>query len=184
MSMPTEPLTAFTGKVDVGQGNRTALSLLVAGELGVPSDAVRLVMGDTDLCPYDRGTFGSRSMVDAGPLLRAAAAAARQLLERHPLERGDQRVELASGDIDAPAATVPPPIRHGGVAIVTGSAGYPSDITRPGALHGRALKPPTTGARLRSANLDAARAVAGVTVVEDGAFIGAAGGDGNHWTRP
>ncbi len=64
-------VTAFTGKVDVGQGNRTALSLLVAAELGVPVEAVRLVMGDTDLCPYDRGTFGSRSMADAGPLLRA-----------------------------------------------------------------------------------------------------------------
>ena len=66
-------MTAFTGKVDVGQGNRTALSLLVAAELGAPVDAVSLVMGDTDLCPYDRGTFGSRSM--AG---RRTAAAGRR----------------------------------------------------------------------------------------------------------
>ena len=62
-----------------GQDNRTALSMLVADELRVPLSAVRLVMGDTDLCPYDVGTFGSRSMPDAGELLRRAAAGARAL---------------------------------------------------------------------------------------------------------
>ena len=98
-------MTAFTGKVDVGQGNRTALSLLVAAELGVRVDAVRLVMGDTDLCPYDRGTFGSRSMADAGPLLRAAAAAARRSLDVRPLEPGERRVELAASDVLAPSPT-------------------------------------------------------------------------------
>ena len=75
-------VTAFTGKVDVGQDNRTALSVIVADELRVPLAAVRLVMGDTDLCPHDRGTFGSRSMRDAGPHLRRAAAGARSALVR------------------------------------------------------------------------------------------------------
>ena len=75
-------VTAFTGKVDVGQDNRTALSVLVADELRVPLSAVRLVMGDTDLCPYDEGTFGSRSMPDAGKLLRRAAVGARATLVR------------------------------------------------------------------------------------------------------
>jgi isoquinoline 1-oxidoreductase len=73
-------VTAFTGKVDVGQDNRTALSVLVADALRVPLSAVRLVMGDTDLCPYDEGTFGSRSMPDAGTLLRRAAVGARATL--------------------------------------------------------------------------------------------------------
>jgi len=75
-------VTAFTGKVDVGQDNRTALSLLIAEELRVPLDAVELVMGDTDLCPYDVGTFGSRSTPDAGEVLRHAAAAGRERLLR------------------------------------------------------------------------------------------------------
>jgi isoquinoline 1-oxidoreductase len=75
-------VTAFTGKVDVGQDNRTALSILVADALRVPLSAVRLVMGDTDLCPYDEGTFGSRSMPDAGALLRRAAVGARATLVR------------------------------------------------------------------------------------------------------
>lgn len=73
-------VTAFSGKVDVGQDNRTALSLRVAEELRVPLRAVRLVMGDTDLCPFDVGTFGSRSMPDAAEHLRRTAASARDCL--------------------------------------------------------------------------------------------------------
>jgi isoquinoline 1-oxidoreductase len=130
-------VTAFTGKVDVGQGNRTALSLLVAAELGVPVETVRLVMGDTDLCPYDRGTFGSRSIPDAAPLLRAAAAAARRSLAARPLEPGERRVELATGGI-TDARQAPPATRKGGLEIVTGSAVFPSDVTRPGLVHGSA----------------------------------------------
>ena len=73
-------ITAFTGKVEAGQGTRTALALLVAEELAVPADSVRLVMANTDTSPYDLGTFGSRSMPYAAPPLRAAAAAARDWL--------------------------------------------------------------------------------------------------------
>ena len=73
-------VTAFTGKVDMGQDNQTALRLLVAEELAVDPAGVRLVQGDTDLCPYDQGTFGSRSMPDAGQALRRAAAGAKEVL--------------------------------------------------------------------------------------------------------
>ena len=73
-------VTAFTGKVEAGQGTRTALALLVAEELAIPAESVRLVMADTDISPYDLGTFGSRSMPYAAPPLRAAAAAARDWL--------------------------------------------------------------------------------------------------------
>ena len=73
-------MTAFTGKVYIGQDNRTALSLRVAEELRVSPAAVRLVMGDTDICPFDMGTFGSRSMPDAAEHLRQAAASAREFL--------------------------------------------------------------------------------------------------------
>ncbi len=73
-------VTAFTGKVEAGQGTRTALALLVAEELAVQPGAVALTMADTDVSPFDLGTFGSRSMPHAAPPLRAAAAAARRLL--------------------------------------------------------------------------------------------------------
>ena len=78
-------VSAFTGQVDVGQENRTVLALLVAEELRVPFEAVQLVMGDTDVCAFDLGTFGSRSMPGAGDNLRAAAAAARSILECAPM---------------------------------------------------------------------------------------------------
>ena len=77
---PSGAVTAFTGKVDVGQDNRAAFRLLVAEELAVDPGSVRVVQGDTDLCPSDAGTFGSRSLPDAGEWLRRAAAGARQAL--------------------------------------------------------------------------------------------------------
>jgi isoquinoline 1-oxidoreductase len=80
-------VTAFTGKVEAGQGTRTALGLLVAEELAVPAASVRVVMGNTDVSPFDLGTFGSRSMPLAAPPLRAAAAAARRLLRAAAAER-------------------------------------------------------------------------------------------------
>ncbi len=80
---PDGTVRPFTGKAEVGQGTRAALSLAVAEELHVPLERVDLVMADTDVCPYDIGTFGSRSMADAAPALRTVAAGARvALLER------------------------------------------------------------------------------------------------------
>jgi nicotinate dehydrogenase subunit B len=80
-------VTAFTGKVEAGQGTRTALGLLVAEELAVPPASVRVVMGHTDVSPFDWGTFGSRSMPFAAPPLRAAAAAAREALRAAAAEK-------------------------------------------------------------------------------------------------
>ena len=73
-------VTVFTGKVEVGQNTRTSLTQAVADELHVPIESVHLVMGDTDLTPFDMGTFGSRSTPTMAPQLRKAAAAAREML--------------------------------------------------------------------------------------------------------
>jgi len=73
-------VTIYTGKAEVGQNIRTSLAQIVAEELNVPMDAIEMVMGDTDLTPYDMGTFGSRSIPYMGPQLRKAAATARELL--------------------------------------------------------------------------------------------------------
>ena len=92
---------AFTGKVEVGQGTRTALSLIVAEELRLPLSAVELTMGDTDVCPWDMGTFGSRSMPDAAQHLRTTGAAARALLGRLAASRlgvPATEVELVEGE--------------------------------------------------------------------------------------
>src|SRR5689334_5629984 len=73
-------VTVFTGKVEFGQNIRTSLTQAVADELHVPVSAVQLVMGDTDIVPFDMGTFGSRTTPTMAPQLRRAAAAAREML--------------------------------------------------------------------------------------------------------
>jgi len=73
-------ITAFTGKVEVGQNIRTSLTQAVAEELKVSVDSIRLVMGDTQLVPFDMGTFGSRTTPVMNLQLRRVAAAARDTL--------------------------------------------------------------------------------------------------------
>jgi isoquinoline 1-oxidoreductase len=172
-------VTAFTGKVDVGQDNRTGLSILVAEELCVPLTSVRLVMGDTDLCPADMGTFGSRSTPDAGAVLQAAAAAARRFLDEG-IERGARRVKIVT-DLpplgqDAREARTSPG-RVGAADIVTGARGYTSDVDLPGMLHGARLRPPAIGASLRSVDVESAERIPGVTVVRDGELVAVAAED-------
>jgi nicotinate dehydrogenase subunit B len=73
-------ITVLTGKVEFGQNTRTSLTQAVADELNVPVSSVRVVMGDTELVPFDMGTFGSLSTPRMAPQLRKAAAAAREML--------------------------------------------------------------------------------------------------------
>ncbi|MCL2878264.1 MAG: molybdopterin-dependent oxidoreductase [Acidobacteria bacterium] len=73
-------ITVFSGKIEQGQGNTTALAQMAAEELGVSLESITMVMGDTALCPYDMGTFGSMSIRIYGASLRNAAAEARTIL--------------------------------------------------------------------------------------------------------
>ena len=73
-------VTVYTGKVEMGQNIRTSLAQQVAEELRSPVESIHLVMGDTALTPYDRGTFGSLSTPTMGPQLRKVAAVAREAL--------------------------------------------------------------------------------------------------------
>ena len=80
-------MSCFTGKIEMGQGVVTSLAQILAEELDVPLTSVDMVMGDTDLCPWDMGTFGSRSTRFFGPPLREAAAEARKVLIQLAAER-------------------------------------------------------------------------------------------------
>ncbi len=80
-------VTAFTGKVEVGQNARTSLAQQVAEELRVPLSSVRLIMGDTELTPYDMGTFGSRTTPQMGMQLRKVSASARAVLIQMAADR-------------------------------------------------------------------------------------------------
>ena len=73
-------VTAYTGKVEIGQNIRTSLAQAIGDELRVPFESIALVMGDTDLTPCDAGTFGSQTTPRMAPQLARAAATAREML--------------------------------------------------------------------------------------------------------
>ncbi|MCX6335121.1 MAG: molybdopterin-dependent oxidoreductase [Bacteroidia bacterium] len=86
-------ISCFTGKIEMGQGIITSLAMMMADELNVPFERVTMVMGDTDLCPYDAGTWGSQSTQTFGPAMRAAAAEAKAVL-----------LDMASAKIGVPVS--------------------------------------------------------------------------------
>ncbi len=109
-------VTIYTGKAEVGQNIRTSLAQIVAEELRIDIGKITMIMGDTALTPYDRGTFGSRSIPYMGPQLRKAAATARELLidmaskrfgisrdkltaENGFIRSGDGKVSASIGDL-------------------------------------------------------------------------------------
>jgi isoquinoline 1-oxidoreductase len=88
-------VTVLTGKVEFGQNVRTSLTQAVADELHVPMSSIRVVMGDTDLTPFDMGTFGSRTTPTMAPQLRKAAAAAREML----IAMAAEQLKVQPGDL-------------------------------------------------------------------------------------
>jgi nicotinate dehydrogenase subunit B len=99
-------VTAFTGKVEMGQNIRTSLAQGVADELRVAFESVRMVMGDTQLTPFDMGTFGSRTTPTMAPQLRRAAEAARDLLIQAAAKQWNaapEKLTAADGKVSDPA---------------------------------------------------------------------------------
>ena len=197
-----------TGKTEVGQNIRTSLSQAAAEELHCPIASIKLVMADTALVPYDMGTFGSRTTPTMAPQIRRAAATAREALldlaaEKWNVDRA--KLSIADGKIAGPGAatigfgeltkgqkiskTIAPgvpvarPLSQSAPKVaarefVTGQHKYTSDMTRPGMLYGRVLRPPAFGATL--ANLDASSlpgVTPAVTIVHEKNFVGVAAPD-------
>jgi nicotinate dehydrogenase subunit B len=204
---PDGTITALSGKVDFGQGIRTAFAQVVADELDVPIERVSVVLGDTDQAPFDFGTFGSHSIAQETPLLRNAAAFARHELIRRastklgvPSDKldtnagtvvgGGKRMSYAElveseplkGSVPDEVAVMPQkrrryvgrPVPHVEARdLVTGQARFVADVRLPGMLRGAMVRPPARGARLRSIDDSAARAMPGVVaVVREGDVLG------------
>jgi CO/xanthine dehydrogenase Mo-binding subunit len=72
----------FIGATDVGGGTGTSLGQIVAEELGIPLRTVRVIIADTELTPFDHGTYSSRVTPYVGAAVKLAAAdARRQIME-------------------------------------------------------------------------------------------------------
>ena len=90
-------VSCFTGKIEMGQGPITSLAQQIADELDVALESVKMVMGDTELCPYDRGTYGSLTTREFSHSMRSAGAEAKAIL----LELGAEYLELERNDVRA-----------------------------------------------------------------------------------
>lgn len=200
-------VTALSGKIEFGQGIRTAFAQIVADELDVPIERVNVVLGDTDQVPFDFGTFGSHSVAQEAPLLRRAAAFARhELIGRASAKLGlpQEKLDTEAGavvgggkrvpyvellDSEPLAGTIPDGVagmsqkrrRYAGRPmphleardIVTGRAKFVADVRLPDMARGAMVRPPARGAKLRSLDDSAARAMPGViAVVRDGDVAG------------
>lgn len=85
-------VSAFFGKMDMGQGLFTAIGQIVAEELDVPFKAVKVIMGDTATSVNQGGASGSTGIYEGGKQMRAAAAEARRVL-----------VDMAAAKFNTPA---------------------------------------------------------------------------------
>ncbi len=206
-------ITVFTGKVEVGQNARTALTQAVSEELHTAPQAIQLVMGDTDRTPFDMGTFGSRTTPTMAPQLRRAAIAAREALfdlAARQWKAEASRLEAADGCVRNPATgtkvtfgeltkgqnlvqtigmvKVDGPLSRSlakvdGRDFVTGKHRFTADLKRPGMLYGGILRPSAFHATISSLDTSAAEKLPGVHVVHDGQLIGVTAPDASAATR-
>lgn len=163
-------IEVLSGRVELGQGIRTALAQVVATELGVPVAQVVVRSAATDATPDEGYTAGSMSMEQGGAALARAAAAYRRLVEAGEATPSGPILPTDRPRWAGPPAAVP---RSDLADKLTGSGAYLHDLALPGMLHARALLPPTYDARPASLEIEAARALPGVVDVvhEDGLVL-------------
>jgi carbon-monoxide dehydrogenase large subunit len=92
---PSGFVEARIGSSPHGQGLGTALAQIIADEIGVAPDRIKVIHGDTDNTPYGWGTFASRSLVIAGGATLIAARKVRAKL----IKIASHLLEAAPGDI-------------------------------------------------------------------------------------
>jgi carbon-monoxide dehydrogenase large subunit len=76
---PTGKAIARFGTKSQGQGHETTYAQIIAEELGIPAENIKVEEGDTDTAPYGLGTYASRSTPTAGA---AAAMASRKIRDK------------------------------------------------------------------------------------------------------
>jgi carbon-monoxide dehydrogenase large subunit len=97
---PTGDITVLIGTHNHGQGHETTFAQIVSEKLGLPTDRIEIVFGDTDKVQFGLGTYGSRSLAVGGPAL--AKATDKVILKgkkiaAHLLEASDADIEFEAG---------------------------------------------------------------------------------------
>ncbi|HEY6833931.1 MAG TPA: molybdopterin cofactor-binding domain-containing protein, partial [Pseudolabrys sp.] len=92
---PSGFIEARIGSSPHGQGLRTTLAQIIADEIGVEPQMIKVVHGDTDTAPYGWGTFASRSLVISG----GASLIAAQKVRAKLIKIASHMLEAAPGDI-------------------------------------------------------------------------------------
>ena len=95
-------VTVFTGKAELGQGIKTAITQVAAEELDVAFERVSLVTADTAATPNEGFTAGSNSMKDSATAIRNAAAQVRELL----LAKAATRLNVAADSLRVEDGTI------------------------------------------------------------------------------
>jgi nicotinate dehydrogenase subunit B len=155
---PDGTVSIATGKVELGQGISTALAQIAAEELGVELQRIRILPASTAYSPDEGVTSGSLSIQDGGKGLRKACAELRALLRKSG-RASYWDLEVAGVDIPADAPEKPasdykvvgtsaPRLEL--PAKIAGRASYVQDMTLPGMLHARVIRPARPFARLVS----------------------------------
>jgi carbon-monoxide dehydrogenase large subunit len=97
---PTGKAIARFGTKSQGQGHETTYAQIIAEELGIPAEHIKVEEGDTDTAPYGLGTYASRSTPTAGA---AAAIASRKIRDKakkiaaHLLEAAEEDLVWEQG---------------------------------------------------------------------------------------
>jgi nicotinate dehydrogenase subunit B len=212
-------VTAFFGKMDMGQGVDTAIAQIVADELDVLVDHVTVVMGDTHRTANQGGASGSSACRQGANALRNAAADARRVL----MERAATRLGAVAADLVVSAGRVSlrddaarsvsygeliatgfsSPLewnkQFGNGLQVKGAAGvkkpaayrvvgtpvprkdipgkihatteFCADVSLPGMLHARNVRPPVAGAVPVKVDAASIASIAGAQVVHEGDYV-------------
>lgn len=145
---PDGTISIATGKVELGQGIHTALAQIAAEELNLPLEKIRILPPSTEYCPDEGVTSGSLSIQDGGRALRKACA---ELLAAP--EKPASRYGIVG--TSAPRRDLP--------AKFAGRASFIQDMTLPGMLHGRVVRPPHAFSKLKDITFPCIR---------NGSFIG------------
>jgi isoquinoline 1-oxidoreductase len=166
--------TGLTPDDGVTAGSRTTPSSVPAVRQGTAAAREMLVQAACRRWNVDRAAVGVRD----GKVVQAAGG--KEFTYADLANSEDKVLEQA-----APPNVAVTPVkewkvlgtsvpRPNGRDLVTGAHRYPSDIVRPGMLHGKVLRPPSYGARLTAVDLAPAKAMKGVVAVQDGSFVAVA----------